>query len=297
MSRSSLEGKVVLVTGASRGIGAEIAKLLGASGARVGVLGRTKTAHSRLPGTIDEVAAAVIADGGEALAVQCDVCDPDQVRTAVRELAGKWGGIDAVVNNAGYLSMFPAQTTGASEWGKMLATNVQAPQLVTQHCFEFLARSDNPHVLNICPPLGFNPRWYEGRTPYTVSKVGMSLLVQGWAMEFARAGIAANGLWPKFIVDTAAIARVGSLLGGDFRPHCRRPRFVAEAARVILTEPSRECTGRFMLDEEVLRTAGWNDDRINSYNVGGPTATLVRDLYVGEPYAIEELQRLVAARR
>jgi citronellol/citronellal dehydrogenase len=253
-----LRDKTLFITGASRGIGLAMARRAAADGANVVIAAKTVEPHPKLPGTIAEAAALVVADGGHALPVAVDVRDEAQVEAAVARAAERFGGIDILVNNASAIALTATGDTPMKRFDLMHAVNVRATFLCTQKCLPWLKRAGNPHVLNLAPPLHstLQPRWFAPHLAYTLSKYGMSLAVLGMAEEFRADGIAVNALWPRTAVDTAAIAFIG---GEEARRRSRSAAIVAEAAWRILTKDSRAFTGQFVVDEDFLRAEGVTD--------------------------------------
>lgn len=272
---STLRGKTVVITGASRGIGKAIGLRAAADGANVVVLGKTVAPHQRLPGTIHSAADEMIAAGGRALAVACDVRFEEQIAAAIEQAAQTFGRIDALVNNASAIHLSGTLETPAKRYDLMHSVNVRATFLASQLCLPRLLQADNPHILNIAPPLNFEPRWFAPHVAYSMTKFGMSLCVLGMAAEFRQSGVAVNALWPKTVIATAAVR---NLLGGEaVMARARQPAIMADAAQWILTQPSRDCTGRFFVDEEVLRGAGLSD--FTRYAVD-PDAELLPDFFL-----------------
>lgn len=271
---TDLRGKTLFITGASRGIGRAIALTAARDGARVAIAARTSQPHPLLPGTIHTTAREVEEAGGEALPIEMDVRFEDQVDDAVARTVERFGGIDALVNNAGAIRLTGTAETPIRRFDLMIDVNVRATFLCTQRCLPHLRRSSNPHVLVIAPPVDLAPRWLAPHLGYTISKYGMSLCVIGWAEEFRDDGIAVNALWPATTIATAALNELKGLV----RPEeCRRPEIVADAARWVLTRNSRSLTGRFLLDEEALAEAGITDLGEYALRPGGP---LRADLFV-----------------
>ena len=254
----TLKGRTIVITGASRGIGHAIAVRCAEDGANIVVVAKTTEPHPKLPGTIHTAAADVEKAGGQALAVATDIRDEAQVEAAITAAAVRFGGIDILINNASAISLTGTMATPMKRFDLMHQVNTRGTYLCTQKAVPHLAKSSNPHVLNISPPLHstLTPRWFGRHVAYTMAKYGMSLCALGMAEEFRPLGIAVNALWPRTAIDTEAIRLIA---GQQARLKTRRPRIVADAAHWILTQPSRKLTGRFFLDDEVLRNAGVTD--------------------------------------
>ncbi|HTH16876.1 MAG TPA: NAD(P)-dependent oxidoreductase [Magnetospirillum sp.] len=270
----TLKGRTLFVTGASRGIGKAIALRAARDGANIVVAAKTVEPHAKLPGTIYTAAAEIEAQGGRALPVAVDVRDDAAVTEAVVRAVEAFGGIDIVVNNASAISLTGTASTTMKAYDLMMAVNLRGTFAVTQACLPYLRMASNPHILVLSPPPSLGRSWYHPHVAYTISKMGMSLCVLGWAEEFREAGIAANALWPRTAIDTAALPK----LGGAITPaNCRRPEIVADAAHAILTQPSRRCTGHFFTDDDVLAREGITD--LARYAVD-PHGQLMPDLFL-----------------
>jgi citronellol/citronellal dehydrogenase len=271
----SLKGKTLFITGASRGIGKAIALRAARDGANIIVAAKTETPHPKLPGTIFATAQEVEAAGGKALPVILDVREDESIKAAVAKAAETFGGIDIVVNNASAINLTGTAETPMRRFDLMMQVNQRGTFAVTQACLPWLKKAANPHILTLSPPPSIDPKWYGPHVAYTMSKMGMSLCVLGWAAEFKDIGIAANALWPRTVIDTAALA----MLGGIIKPeHCRKVDIVADAAHAILTKPSRHCSGNFFIDEDVLAKEGIVD--LSAYAVvpgGQPMTDLFLD--------------------
>ncbi len=276
---SSLSGKTLFITGASRGIGKAIALRAARDGANIVVAAKTAEPHPRLDGTIHTAAAEIEAAGGRALALQVDARDEDRVAEAMKLAADHFGGIDIVVNNASAIFLADTAHTPMKRVDLMLGVNVRATFCVTQAALPYLLKSAeagrNPHIMTLSPPLNMEERWFAPHVAYTISKFGMSMCVLGWAGEFRDAGIAANALWPRTTIATAAVE---NLLGGEaMMAASRTPAIMADAAHWVLTQPSRETTGNFFIDDEVMARAGVTD--LEQYAVT-PGAELMPDFFV-----------------
>lgn len=252
---ASLKGKTLFITGGSRGIGLAIAVRAARDGANVAIAAKTTEAHPKLPGTIFSAAQEIEAAGGNALPVQCDIRDENQILKAVDETAARFGGIDILVNNASAINLTDTPNTPMKRFDLMFGVNVRGTYASTQACLPHLKRAANPHVLTLASPLNMNPRWFQHHVAYTMAKYGMSMCVLGHAEEFKPLGIAVNGLWPRTIVTTAALQMIPGVDSG----RGRKPEIMADAAHWVLTQPARQCTGNFFIDEDVLRRAGVTD--------------------------------------
>jgi citronellol/citronellal dehydrogenase len=275
MNRRSLAGKTVLMSGGSRGIGLAIALRAAADGARVVLLAKTGAAHPKLEGTVYTAAEQIKAAGGSAVPVVGDLRSDDDVARAVAEAAA-FGGIDIVVNNASALNLAPAAAISMKQYDLLQDINTRGTFALTRAALPYLAAAASPHVLTLSPPLDVEPRWFGHSLAYTLSKYGMSLCTLGFAGEFAEQGIAANSLWPRTTIATAAVR---NLLGGDTAVgRARSPQIMADAAHAILTRDSRGCTGNFFIDEDVLRAEGVTD--FSSYLLGGTEDDLDLDFFL-----------------
>src|SRR5437870_5230759 len=251
---SDLRGKTLFITGASRGIGKAIGLRAARDGANIVIAAKTIEPHPKLPGTIYTAAAETEAAGGKALACAVDIRFEDQIRQAVAKTVERFGGIDILVNNASAISLTGTLATPMQRFDLMHQVNVRGAFCCSQACLPHLLKSSNPHILNISPPLNMDARWFAPHVAYTMAKYGMSMCVLGMAEEFRAHGVAVNALWPRTIIATAAVK---NLLGGDAAlKKARNPEIMADATHLILTHPSRECTGNFFIDEEVLASAG-----------------------------------------
>ncbi|HJR31520.1 MAG TPA: NAD(P)-dependent oxidoreductase [Pseudomonas sp.] len=249
----SLQGKTLFITGASRGIGREIALRAARDGANIVIAAKSAAPHPKLPGTIFSVAAEVEAAGGKALALEVDVRDETIVRQAMADASEHFGGIDALVNNAGAIKLTGVQHIELKRFDLMHQINTRAVLLCSQIALPYLKRTGG-HILNLSPPLNLAPKWFAQYSPYTVTKYGMSMLTLGMSEEFAAYGISVNSLWPQTMIATAAIEfQLGSR---ESFKHARTPAIMADAAHVVLDSSGRSITGRLLIDEEILREQG-----------------------------------------
>jgi len=269
-----LTGKTIFISGATRGIGREIALRCARDGANVVVTGKTATPHPRLPGTIHSVAREVEEAGGKGLALELDVRDGESISKAVSTAFETFGGIDALVNNASAISLTGTAETPARRFDLMFAVNVRGTFLCSQACLPYLARAANAHILNLAPPLRMEPRWFKDHVAYTMAKYGMSMCTLGMAEELKPQGIAVNSLWPRTTIATSAIA---VNFPAAIMKASRKPAIMADAACVILNRDSRRATGNFYIDETVLREEGITD--FEQYAVT-PGAALYSDLFL-----------------
>jgi citronellol/citronellal dehydrogenase len=271
----TLRGKTLFITGASRGIGKAIALRAARDGANVAVVGKTENPHPKLPGTVGETVRELQAEGGQAIACVADVRFEEQMAAAVSKTVEAFGGIDILVNNASAISLTSTEATDLKRFDLMFGVNTRGSFLCSKLCIPHLRRAPNPHVLMLSPPLTHDPRWFAPHLAYSIAKYGMSLCVLGLAEELKRDGIAVNALWPRTVIRTAAVQ---NLLGGDSSmARARDPEIVADAAHVVLCKPSRELTGQFLIDEQVLREAGVTDF---SRYADVPDSELLPDFFV-----------------
>lgn len=275
MTKNKLQGSTALITGGSRGIGKAIALRLAEAGCNVAIAAKTAEPHPKLEGTIYTAAAEIERMGVKVLPVQCDIRNEEQIEAAIQKTAETFGGIDILVNNASAISLTPTEQTEPKRFDLMMDIEVRGTFFMCKACIPHLKKSSNGHILNLSPPLNLNPKWFSQHLAYTIAKYGMSMIVYGLAEELKPHKIAANGLWPKTTIATAAVQ---NLLGGDFLMQMsRKPEIVADAAYQILTQPSTDCTGNFFIDEEVLIKAGITDFKKYAVN---PQQEFMTDLFL-----------------
>lgn len=272
----SLSSKTLFITGASRGIGREIALKAAADGANIVIAAKSAEPHPKLEGTIFSVAAEVEAAGGKALALQLDVRDEQAVAAAMAQAAEHFGGIDALVNNAGAIKLVGVEKLEPKRFDLMYQINTRAVMVCSQAALPYLKKSAGGHILNLSPPLNLDAKWFAQHGPYTVTKYGMSMLTLGMSEEFKKYGISVNSLWPKTMIATAAIEfELGSR---DAFKRARTPAIMADAAHAILASQGRSITGRLLIDEDILREQGVSD--FEQYRFDPAGGSLVPDLFV-----------------
>ena len=266
----SLQGKTIFMSGGSRGIGLAIAIRAAKDGANIAIAAKTAEPHPKLPGTIYTAAKEIEAAGGKALPVVCDIRNEDMVQAAIDATVDKFGGIDICVNNASAIALTGTEATSMKRYDLMNQVNARGTFLLSKLCLPHLKKADNPHIMNLAPPLDLSPKWFKHHTAYTMAKYGMSFCTLGMSEEFKKDGIAVNSLWPLTAIDTAAVRNV---LGGDsMAKMSRTPDILADAAHALLTKPSREFTGQFVIDEEILRAEGMTDFSNYAPGYDGPLA-------------------------
>ncbi|TYC52794.1 NAD(P)-dependent oxidoreductase [Rhodobacterales bacterium] len=271
----TLKGKTLFITGASRGIGKAIALRAARDGANVAVAAKTAEPHPKLDGTIYSAAEEIEAAGGKALPLVLDVRDDVAVKEAIDRTASHFGGLDILVNNASAIQLTPVEQTDMKRFDLMHQINTRGTLACSKHAIDHLKKSDNPHILMLAPPLDMQEKWFAAFTPYSIAKYGMSLVVLGLAGELRSAGIAVNALWPRTTIATAAIRNI---IGGDtMMQQSRTPEILADAAHEILTTPSRDMTGQFLIDDTFLASRGVTD--FDVYRVD-PEHALAPDFFV-----------------
>jgi citronellol/citronellal dehydrogenase len=270
---ASLKGKTLFVTGGSRGIGLAIAARAARDGANIVIAAKTAEPNPKLPGTIFTAAREIEAAGGRCLPVQCDIRDETQIAKAVADAVERFGGIDILVNNASAISLTGTLETPMKRFDLMHGINARGTYAASQACIPHLRKAGNPHILALASPINLNPRWFKHHVAYTMAKYGMSMCVLGMAEEFRDAGIAVNALWPRTLIATAAL----QMIPGIDTSRARKPEIIADAAHWIFLQGSRECSGNFFIDEDVLRKAGVTD--LRKYAID-PAKSLLPDIFL-----------------
>jgi citronellol/citronellal dehydrogenase len=272
---SSLEGKTILMSGGSRGIGLAIAVRAARDGANVAVMAKTDEPDPRLPGTIHTAVEEIEAAGGSGLAILGDVRSDDSIAEAVGRTVEAFGGIDICVNNASAINLAKTPDLEPKRYDLMQDINTRGTFMLSRACIPHLEKSDNAHILTLSPPISLDPKWAGGQLGYTIAKYGMSLCTIGLAEELKDRQIAANSLWPRTLIATAAVL---NLLGGEAAMNqSRTPEIVSDAAHVILVRPAAECTGNFFIDDEVLASEGVTDFEKYKAGTGEPAVDLFLD--------------------
>jgi citronellol/citronellal dehydrogenase len=275
---TTLAGKTILLSGGSRGIGLAIALRAARDGANIALLAKTDTPHPKLEGTVHTAAAQIRAAGGRALPIVGDVRNDSDIAQAVLTTRGEFGGIDIVVNNASVIDLSGSLELAAKKYDLMQDVNVRGTYMLSRAAIPVLRDAENPHILSLSPPLNLSPRWLGAHTGYTLAKYGMTMATLGIAAEFAEAGIAANTLWPRTTIATAAVQFA---LGGERMMRASRtPEIYADAAYQVLTQPSRSYTGQSLIVEDVLAAAGVTDFSGYAAVPGTPDAALFPDIFL-----------------
>ena len=270
------KNKTVIMSGGSRGVGLEIAKVLGKDGANIAILAKTTEPHPTLPGTIYTAAEEIEQVGGNALPIVCDIRYEEQVEAAVEETVSKFGGIDICINNASAIHLTDTVNTPMKRYDLMHNINVRGTFMLSQKCIPHLIKGDNSHILTLSPPLDISRKWFGITLAYTTAKYGMSLVAHGLAEELGKHNVASNCLWPRTSLDTAAVRNV---IGEELVKGSRRPSIYADAAYAVLKRDSSTCTGNFFLDQDVLEEEGVED--FDQYAIDSE-ATLVSDFFVDD---------------
>jgi citronellol/citronellal dehydrogenase len=272
---TTLQGKTLFITGASRGIGLAIALRAARDGANIAIAAKTTEPHPKLAGTIYTAAEEIEKAGGKALPLVVDVREETQVREAIEKTAAHFGSLDIVVNNASAISLTDSQATDMKRYDLMHQINSRGTFMVSKFAVPFLAKAENPHILMLSPPLDMKEKWFAASTAYTMAKFGMSMVVLGLAGELRRKGIAVNALWPRTTIATAAVK---NLLGGDaLMQASRKPDILADAAHMIFCKPAKTFTGNFIIDDTFLYENGVRD--FDHYRVD-PSVALMEDFFV-----------------
>jgi len=277
-NEAPLSGKTLLISGGSRGIGLAIALRAARDGANVALLAKTDTPHPKLEGTVHTAAAEIEAAGGRALPIVGDVRNEDSITEAVLKTQGEFGGIDIVVNNASVIDLSGSMELSTKKYDLMQDVNVRGTFLLSRTALPLLRHSSNPHILSLSPPLNLSPRWLGAHTGYTLAKYGMTMATLGFAAEFAKEGIAANTLWPRTTIATAAVRF--SLGGERMMQVSRTPEIYADAAYEVFTKPAREYTGQTLVVEDVLEAAGVTDFSRYAAVPGTPDSALFPDIFL-----------------
>ena len=271
---TSLKNKTIFITGGSRGIGKAIALRAAHDGANIIIAAKSDKPHPKLPGTIFSVAKEIENAGGRALPLKLDVRDEQAVIETVNKAASHFDGLDILINNASAIALTKTPDTPMRSFDLMHSVNVRGTFACSKACLPYLVKSENPHILNLSPPLNMDPLWFRDHLAYTMSKYGMSMCVLGMAAEFRSKGVAVNALWPRTVIDTAAISMLGDVVKAD---NCRTPAIMADAAHEILCRDSKTTTGNFFIDEDLLRTTGVKDFDPYAVKAGQP---LMKDLFL-----------------
>ena len=270
---TNLQGRTVLITGASRGIGLAIAGALAAHGCNITIASKSDRPNPKLPGTIHSTAALVEALGGKALPVRCDIREEVQVQNAVDRTLEHFGGLDILINNASAIWLKHVADTPMKRFDLMHEVNSRGTFLCAKIALPHLLKSDHAHILTLAPPPNLDPKWWGSHCAYTLAKMGMSFVTLGLAAEMASNNIGISAIWPKTIIATDAL----NMLPGVDVERCRKPAIMADAAVVLLKRKPAEVNGRFFIDEDLLRESGVHD--FSQYAIN-QTKPLLPDLFL-----------------
>mgnify|MGYP002881171775 CR=1 FL=1 len=276
----SLKDKVIFVSGGSRGIGLAMAKKAAQDGAKLALAAKTADPHPKLPGTIYTAAEEIAKAGGEALPLICDIRDEDNVREVVNQTVEHFGGIDICINNASAIQLTNTMDTEMKRYDLMHQINGRGTYMVSRYCLPHLLKAENPHILNLSPPLDMSAKWFAGHTAYTMAKYGMSMCTLGMSEELKSSGIAVNSLWPRTMINTAAVNNIlASSMEDQGVSKCRTPEIMGDAAYIILTQDSKKFTGNMCVDDSTVIKSGKTD--LSEY-LATPDATPFPDFFVNE---------------
>ncbi len=273
----SLKGKTVFITGGSRGIGKAIGLRLAKEGANIVIAAKTAEPHPKLPGTIYTAAKEMEAAGGKALPVVVDIRFEEMIQEAIDKTIDTFGGIDILINNASAINLTGTEVVSMKKYDLMHSVNTRGTFLTSKLCIPHLKKSENPHVLNLSPPLNMEKKWFANHVAYTMAKYGMSMCVLGMAAEFKDIGIAFNALWPRTTIATVAVKHLPG--GEELMKMSRKPDIMADAAFYILQRNSKECTGNFFIDDEILLNEGFTEKDLESYAFS-PGSPLMPDFFI-----------------
>lgn len=273
----SLKGKTLFITGGSRGIGLAIALRAARDGANVVIAAKTADPNPKLPGTIYSAVAEIEQAGGRGLPIQCDIRDEAQVVAAIEQTVATFGGLDILINNASAIQLTGTLETDMKRYDLMNGINARGTYLSGRCAIPHLRKAENPHILTLSPPLALQPKWFGPHVAYSIAKYGMSLCTLAWGEELRKYGIAANSLWPRTTIATAAVNMIG---GDSLMKQSRTPEIMADAAHAILTKPSREFTGNFCVDDVILQQEGVSD--FSKYAAVPGTTRFIPDYFLPE---------------
>lgn len=272
-----LKNRTIIITGASRGIGREMALKFAAQGANIVIAAKSIEPHPKLPGTIFSVAQEVNEAGGQSLAVQVDVRDDTSIQQMINKTVERFGGIDVLINNAGAIKLAGVASLPLKRFDLMYQINTRAVLACSQAALPWLKKSPQAHIVNLSPPLNMHPKWFTHYGPYTTTKYGMSMLTIAMAEEFKRHNIAVNSLWPQTVISTAAVEFEGG--GAATMAKGRKPAIMADAALALITTEKLTLNGQHLIDEQILSMKGVNDFEKYRYDAES-NQPLMTDLFI-----------------
>lgn len=254
---SSMQGKTIFITGGSRGIGRAVALRCAREGANVVIAAKSNEPHPKLGGSIHTVAQEIIEQGGQALPLQVDVREEQQVIDALAKAAEHFGGIDILIHNAGAIHLGNVENTSLKKYDLIQTLNHRGLFIAAHHALPYLKKSKHGQILSFSPPINLSAHWMGMYSPYALSKYGMTMLILGLAEELKGHGVSCNSLWPATFINTAAVS---VNIGTDAATlMSRKPEIMADAAYAILSGGLGDINGQTLLDEEVLNRMGVED--------------------------------------
>lgn len=265
-----LDGKVALVTGASRGIGQEIAELFGREGARVACSARTveEGGHKLFEGSVARTVANIRDAGGEAAAIPCDVSEYENCRQAVEEVEKALGPVDVLVNNAALTYFIPIKDYPIGKWHRSFSVNVHAPFYLSQLVLPAMLEKKAGAIVNISSGAAIGPgrapypdmvRRMRGGTLYGAGKAALERFTQGLAAEVYDDGVSVTCVSPSQVVPTPGTVH-HKLVDGMDDPRGESPELMARATLLLATEPLDKVSGRVTYSQEILKEFGWIDE-------------------------------------